>query len=495
MKKLVSFLLILVISLNIFCITSFADTPTYITDTEPTPSQIISEVCSHNGFNYYDWDYYILAGNTTTDGWGTKSRYFYVALVDPASDSDIHIINDNYDENHEAMPFKITSDVQESKGVLISAFEVRDAAEGQSWDIYVGFGFNNLSNVSNDFLFSYASDSKILYASNMSVYVGDENVNRHDYTAEITYDGDSNKLLYQFWNHSDGLTFGVKCGIYDYTDFGMVSVDDGLYWGYSVDLQTVIDWAEDHDLDYLNMVAYMTIYDGINAVETVTCTISEALSGAEEEDGMFDEEKEYEEFPDPSDYFSDPPDFPDLAPTPSFPGFDPEHPIDSIAEIIRWLASVVVTWIQNVIEIVKWINATIVYYLANGFLFLKDCFLTLVHNIGIALYNLVVKLRALITHLALPTKESLKERFNDVFPIFGQFKALFTSWGGGNQTITITLLGETATINAVECLGAGACNVFYNLSTLMIGATTAFALFNIITSIFGITLGRHGGDE
>lgn len=345
----------------------------------------------------------------------------------------------------------------------------------------------------------YVDESYTVLESDLTILNGDGEVVRppdhDDYDASISYDSESNSLLYRLTNMSTDTTFGVRYGIYDYADFGLITVEPGLYWGDSKDLQVIIDWANDHNLDYLNMVAYMTIYNGIDVVETITCPISEALDNAEEEDGMFDEEKEYEDFPDPSDYFSNPPDFPTLSPTPDFPGFDPEHPIDSIANIIHWLASVIVTWIQNIIEILKWIIATIVYYLVNGYRFLKDCFLTLVHNIGIALYNLVVKLRALITYLALPKKEILKERFNKVFPIFGQFRALFTSWGGGNQTITITLFDKTASINALDSLGSSACSIFYNISTLMIGATTAFSLFNIITSIFGISLSGRGGDD
>lgn len=485
-RFLLSFPIILVISLNIFCITSSASVPI-----EPSFSDLTEQIEARYGLDLSGYDYYINASNTDEYWPGLNARYFTVFYFAPDRDPTVYITNESYNDNHYAYPFRCVPDDNENIGFFSVTVQIREQSNG---DFYYNWGLFN-SGVYNPSGNITTVDSPFFYMSSMPVIIGDENINRNDYTAEITYNADGNSLLYQFWNHSDGLTFGVKCGIYGYYDFGLVTVDDNLYWGHSVDLQTVIDWAEDHDMDYLDMVAYMTIYDGINAVETVTCTISEALAGAEEEDGMFDEEKEYEDFPDPSDYFSDPPDFPDLAPTPSFPGFDPEHPIDSIAEIIRWIASVVVTWIQNVIEIVKWVNATIVYYLSNGFLFLKDCFLTLVHNIGIALYNLVVKLRALITVLVVPKKESLKERFNEVFPIFGQFKALFTSWGGGNQTITINLLGETATINAVDALGAGACSVFYNLSTLMIGATTAFALFNIITSIFGITLGGHGGDE
>ena len=458
-----------------------ADTPTYIQDTDPTAAQIISEVCQHNGLNYYDWDYYILAGNTTVDGWETKSRYFYVALVDPASNSEIHILNDNYDVNHEAMPFKIYSDTQDTKGVLISAFEVRDAAEGQSWDIDIGFGFNNLYNASNDFIFSYSSDAKILYASNMRVLVGDVNVNEHLYDCDIFYTADTSTINYQVDNTSDDTTLGYTYGIIDYSivNGGSIIPDDTSY--SQMDALAFLQWCTANDKNYNDYTAIINVYRGIEFLGSYTVGVGDLIDGG---DDFYDHELPLPEAPNYSDYIDDPPEMPSMPDLPEKPNFDPEHPLDSIVDFIIWVGELLLTPIIYIGTLLGWIIETIGYYLGGLLHYLLDLFAWLIECLGVFIYNLVVKLKGLLYKLFVPSGVFLDNIILNHFPFVNDIKNIFTDITFSGATgFSLTLLSHTYYFSFIDTFGSTFCQTVSVFTSVYVDCTCIFICYKAIKGL------------
>lgn len=458
-----------------------ADIPTYIQDTEPTAAQIVSEVCQHNGLNYYDWDYYILASDTTVDGWGTKDRYFYVALVDPASDSDIHILNDDYDVNHVAMPFKITSDNQDTKGVLVSAFEVRKAAEGQSWDIDVSFSFSNLYNASNDLQFSYATDARKLYASNMRVLVGDVNVNENLYNCDIFYTSDTSTINFQVDNISDDTTLGYTYGIdgYKIVNGGSVVPDDTS--NSQMDALAFLQWCTANDKNFNDFTASIYVYRGIEAVGSYSVNVGELIDGG---DDYYDHELPLPEAPDYSDYIDNPPDMPSMPDLPEKPDFDPEHPLDSIVDFIIWVGELLFTPLAYIGTLLGWIVNTIGYYLGGLLHYLLDLFAWLIECLGVFIYNLVVKLKGLLYRLFVPSGVFLDNIIATHFPFVNDIKHIFTDITFSGATgFSLTLLDHTYSFSFIDTFGSTFCQTVSVLTSVFVDCTCIFICYKSIKGL------------
>lgn len=458
-----------------------ADTPTYIQDTEPTASQIVSEVCYHYGYTYYDWDYYILASSVTVDGWGTKDRYFICALVDPSSNSDIHIINDSYDVNHEAQPFKVISESSPNKGVLLSAFEVRDAAEGQSWDIDISFSFGNLYNLSNDYTLSYANSAKILYASNMRVLVGDVNVNEHLYDCDIFYASDTSNIIFQVDNISDDTTLSFLYGIRGYQTIngGSIIPDDTSY--STMDALAFLQWCTANKLNYNDYTAFIDVYRGIEFLGSYTVNVGDLVDGG---DDFYDHELPLPEAPDYSDYIDDPPEMPSMPDLPEKPDFDPEHPLDSIVDFIIWVGELLFTPIVYIGTLLGWIVNTIGYYLGGLLHYLLDLFAWLIECLGVFIYNLVVKLKGLLYNLFVPSGVFLDNIIAVHFPFITDLKHIFTDITFSGATgFSLTLLNHTYYFSFIDTFGSTFCQSVSVFTSVYVDCTCIFICYKAIKGL------------
>ena len=233
-KKIFAFICCTMLAFSLlFSFTASADTPVYIHSLTPSAAEIVSEVCSHYGVTYQTWDYYILTNN-----YGSGAYYFCI-LVDPNSDSDIHILNEYFNQNNIGKPFKIISDLQDIKGVLYAQFELVQFSNG---DIDISYSYGGISVSSNDAEWG-SNDAPYYYDSNMNVYVGDENINEQLCSMQIFYDSDNSDILYEVTNLTDDTELQFFYGVTDWSNDGPVTViaDDTEYVTY--DANPILDYC------------------------------------------------------------------------------------------------------------------------------------------------------------------------------------------------------------------------------------------------------------
>lgn len=454
-----------------------ADTPTYIQDTDPTAAQIISEVCQHNGLSIHGWDYYILSSTTTTDNYGTKSRYFSCCLVQPESNSDIRILNDNYDVNHIAQPWKVYSDDTDLKGVFLSNFSV---VIPQNNDLIVSFSYNNWGNVSNNDQLGSA-EAQLLYASNMKVLVGDVNVNEHLYDCDIFYTADTESIIFQVDNVSDDTTLGFIYGIRDYQTIngGDVIPDDTSF--KTMDALAFLQWCTANKLDYNNYTAFIDVYRGIEFLGSYTVNVGDIIDGG---DDFYDHELPYPEAPDYSDYIDDPPPMPSMPDLPEKPDFDPEHPLDSIVDFIIWVGELLLTPIIYIGTLLGWIIETIGYYLGGLLHYLLDLFAWLIESLGVSVYNLVVKLKGLLYRLFVPRGPFLDNVILTHFPFYFDLKHIFTDITcSGSTGFSLTLLDHTYYFSFIDTLGSTFCQTVSVFTSVYIDCSCIFICYKAIKGL------------
>ena len=453
-------------------------------------SDIIALFNSAFGVDYSNHNYYITT--SAIEDYGSMVRRWYsVFFCAPQSDNEVHVINDNYATNQYCNDFKVVCDPNLDSTFFICNFVMTAYPDG-SHDTQYGNWFY-YSGVNNYPTTQFHLDHPYFHMSNMNVIVNDENINRTDFTLGITYSESQDSVIYSASNLSDDILFHAVYGLRYSTNSRSASFDlpAGVSKNASLSLQEVRDFATYYNCDSMEVEAYITLYEGIEVIGSESIAILDLLDDSSG-DEYFGEYEEYEDMPDPSDYFDDPPDFPTLDPVPDFPGFDPDHPWQSLFDILEWLGDCIKTPFVNLWRILTWVVSTIVYYISNGFRFLRDCFTVIVHNLQHLIHNLCVKLRILFTDLFVPNIAEMRDKILDI-PIIAQVRGAFNAASLGNHTISITLLDNPCTLSAVTSLGESGCSILYNLSTVAIYATAAFGLFNLILSIFGIHL-KSGGD-
>ena len=454
-----------------------AVTPTYIQDTDPTASQIISEVCQHNGLSIHDWDYYILSSTTTTDNFGTKSRYFTCCLVQPESNSDIRILNDNYDVNHIAQPFRVYSDDTDLKGVFFSNFSV---VVPQNQDPILSFSYNNWFNLSNNEQLGTV-EAQLLYASNMRVLVGDVNVNEHLYNCDIFYTSDTSSIIFQVDNISDDTTLSFLYGIRDYQTIngGSIIPDDTSY--STMDALAFLQWCTANKLNYNDYTAFIDVYRGIEFLGSYTVNIGDLIDGG---DDFYDHELPLPEAPDYSDYIDDPPEMPSMPDLPEKPDFDPEHPLDSIVNFIIWVGELLLTPIVYIGTLLGWIIETIGYYLGGLLHYLLDLFAWLIESLGVYIYNLVVKLKGLLYKLFVPSGVFLDNIIVNHFPFVNDIKHIFTDITFSGATgFSLTLLNHTYYFSFINTFGFTFCQTVSVFTSVYVDCTCIFICYKAIKGL------------
>lgn len=187
-------------------------------------------------------------------------------------------------------------------------------------------------------------------------------------------------------------------------------------------------------------------------------------------DGLFSERLEYDEFPDLSEIFED---------FPPFPEWDPDHPLDSIWEIIKWVGNCLMIFGKNVVRF---------------FLTVPDFVITFFTNLAKALYNLVYDIRRMLIYLFVPDKKNIYKIVKDKFPSLARvFNALTAVKNGDYSPIHFNLLGNETTFD-LDSLPLELRNNVHFASTVVIRVLEVFALLKVIFKSFGVNP-SSGGDE
>ena len=427
-----------------------------------------------SGFNYYMCRGPVLDYNIDC------YRDYSVAFCVPDPENAVYIMNDNYYVNLRANDFKISCTPDLNATVTCVNFRYGVWKDG-SREVWANWFYFTQANSYPDKVFHF--DQEPFYESNMDVYIGDDNLNEKLCTMDIFYTSDNNQITYEVTNHSDTYTLGFFCGIDNYQNFGAIDVipDDTSY--YLLDASVFVQWCTANDIDYKQQVAYINVYRGIDPVGSMKVTLGEIIDGND----FYDEKKPYDPLPSPADYLDDPPDFPDLPDTPDLPDFDPEHPIDSIWNIICWIGEYIKVHILYIGDLLKWIIDCIIYFVRGFSTWLWDLLKVLLHNLLTALWNLVVDFKGLLMKLFVPRAVILDGIMARHFPIVNKLQNIFTDISiSGNNFIPITLLGTTFNISPVQYIGSYGCSVISVITTAGYIAVCIGAMCKALYSACGL---------
>lgn len=267
--------------------------------------------------------------------------------------------------------------------------------------------------------------------------------------------GQSDLTIAMYIIDSSGQTVGIN-----YTIGGNCKSKDT--WSHTFDLVNLRTELEDQDIDYDDCRGVLLVTDSFGNTSDYSCP----LGGTGEKEGLFSKEKELTPFTDIEDYVDW-----DFDP---FPGFDPAHPIDSIADILKWMGGIIKKIVLNIVGILRW---------------LKDNFFILIENIGKLLYNLVVKLRTLVESLFIPDVNKIFKKINVFVPveeISSGIKNLQDSIH--NHGFTFTLLGQEVDFYISNYIPQGAASVLRSLSSVLILAFGLISCYNTVLSFAGMAV-------
>lgn len=445
-----------------------------------TFEQICTALEELTGVDYSGFNYYITRGSAESY-LHQYFRNYSIVLCQPDPENEVHIINDNYSVNHEANNIKIacTPDINST----YTAFNFRyglwfDRDEPDIWGNWESW---TRPNAYPETLIHAAETT--FFESNMPVFVGDENINEKLCTMDIFYTSDNNYITYEVTNHSDDVTLGFFCGIEGFQRYGAIDVipDDTSF--YLQDASIFIQWCTANDIDYKTQVAYIQVYRGIELVDSMQITLGEIIEGQD----FYDDKKPYDPLPDPSDYFDDPPEPPDLPDLPELPSFDPEHPIDSIWDIICWLGEYIKVHLLYIVDVLKWIIDCIIYYILGFCSWLWDTLKALLKNLLTALWNLVVDIKGLLLKLFVPRPVILDGILARHFPIVNKLQNIFKDITiSGNNYIPITLYGSTFNISPIQFIGTSGCSAISYITTMGYIAVCVASMAKALYSACGL---------
>lgn len=206
---------------------------------------------------------------------------------------------------------------------------------------------------------------------------------------------------------------------------------------------------------------------------------------------LFAEKKEYKSFPDLEDYlYSE--DFPDIRDYVDFTMFDEVDSIgDYIVAIFQFLWSCLTGFF-------KWLWAVLKYIFFNFvglFRWLGACLWTIIENIGIALYNLVVDLRRLVIYLFVPPSDELHYVIKDKFPSLARIQSYITAGKNGSQAeTTVKLWGKEFDFNFSN-IPKDLKSYIYTGSTICLYAIQIYVIIRCFFKMFGVQFGSSGGAD
>ena len=118
-----------------------------------------------------------------------------------------------------------------------------------------------------------------------------------------------------------------------------------------------------------------------------------------------------------------------------------------------------------------------------------------VKNIGIALYNLVVDLKKLVTYLFVPNSKDLNVAIESKFPAYAKLRKAFQQGKqSSSNSVTFTLFGKDFDFNMNSAPNALK-SALFNASTIAMYAICIYATIKALFRCFGIQLHESSESE
>lgn len=207
-------------------------------------------------------------------------------------------------------------------------------------------------------------------------------------------------------------------------------------------------------------------------------------------DEMFSKKKDYESFPSLSDYIDT--DFPDIR---DYVNFDMFQDMDGVLDFLKAVVEFLWTAFTGFF---KWLWATLKFIFFNFigiFEWLSKCLWTIVKNIGIGLYNLVVDLKRLVVYLFVPNSKDLNVAIESKFPAYAKLREAFQQGKySSSSPVQFTMFGKTFEFNMSSAPDEFK-SALYNASTLAMYAICIYATIKALFRCFGIQLYESSESE
>lgn len=336
------------------------------------------------------------------------------------------------------------------------------------------------------------------------------------YKSSITYDEDSKNFLFDFEPENDNDIYNVNIAVSNQPEWDYPNSDGWYYLPMdtsgdftkenplhgSIPLNVMRDgimrYNSNKDIENTGKLYFFLIAAKGKGDEALYkdrfCAASYEYSLVDTVDSHkkepFDEKKDYEYFPSLSDYIDT--DFPDIR---DYVNFDMFHDLDGIADFVK----AVVEFLWNAFTgFFRWLWAALKFVFFNllgVFEWLGKCLWTMIKNIGIGLYNLVVDLKKLVTYLFVPNAKDLNVAIESKFPAYAKLRKAFQQ---GKQSSTnavqFTLFGKTFDFN-MNAAPKELKSALFNASTIAMYAICIYATIKALFRCFGIQLHESSESE
>lgn len=336
------------------------------------------------------------------------------------------------------------------------------------------------------------------------------------YKASITYDEDSKKFLFDFEPKKDNDIYNVNIAVSNQSEWDYPNSDGWYYLPMdtsgdftkenplhgSIPLNVMRDgimrYNSNKDIENTGKLYFFLIAAKGKGDEALYkdrfCAASYEYSLVDTVDSHkkepFSEKKDYEEFPSLSDYIDT--DFPDIR---DYVNFDMFQDLDGIADFVK----AVVEFLWNAFTgFFRWLWAALKFVFFNFlgiFEWLGKCLWTIVKNIGIALYNLVVDLKKLVTYLFVPNSKDLNVAIESKFPAYAKLRKAFQQGKQlSSNSVTFTLFGKDFDFN-MNSAPNELKSALFNASTIAMYAICIYATIKALFRCFGIQLHESSESE
>lgn len=336
------------------------------------------------------------------------------------------------------------------------------------------------------------------------------------YKASISYDEDSKKFLFDFEPKKDNDIYNVNIAVSNQSEWDYPNSDGWYYLPMdtsgdftkenplhgSIPLNVMRDgimrYNSNKDIENTGKLYFFLIAAKGKGDEALYkdrfCAASYEYSLLDTVDSHkkepFDEKKDYENFPSLSDYIDT--DFPDIR---DYVNFDMFHDLDGISDFLK----AVVEFLWNAFTgFFRWLWAALKFVFFNFlgiFEWLGKCLWTIVKNIGIALYNLVVDLKKLVTYLFVPNSKDLNVAIESKFPAYAKLRKAFQQGKqSSSNSVTFTLFGKDFDFN-MNSAPNELKSALFNASTIAMYAICIYATIKALFRCFGIQLHESSESE
>lgn len=336
------------------------------------------------------------------------------------------------------------------------------------------------------------------------------------YKASISYDEDSKKFLFDFEPKKDNDIYNVNIAVSNQSEWDYPNSDGWYYLPMdtsgdftkenplhgSIPLNVMRDgimrYNSNKDIENTGKLYFFLIAAKGKGDEALYkdrfCAASYEYSLVDTVDSHkkepFSEKKDYEEFPSLSDYIDT--DFPDIR---DYVNFDMFHDLDGIADFVK----AVVEFLWNAFTgFFRWLWAALKFVFFNFlgiFEWLGKCLWTIVKNIGIALYNLVVDLKKFVTYLFVPNSKDLNVAIESKFPAYAKLRKAFQQGKqSSSNSVTFTLFGKDFDFN-MNSAPNELKSALFNASTIAMYAICIYATIKALFRCFGIQLHESSESE